>query len=405
MSVVHPSVSHSALAQEYYARPTTSSATVPPPLGSSSILAMPPSPPPSFPHRHTSPFPESIQSFSALGPPEALTNPPPPTPKVVNAPLPDVPTVATDRHVPAVFPPTPDLSTPSNKVLFPDAMIKLAPPADDGQPDIDKGREKEVKVKETVEVARVPLNSLDHLVGDQVPTRSRSKSQQLLGGASVVDPVGSRGKSVSPRPKPPKRSHTAVPSHSYRSSAPQGLDVRVRMHSHVSGLPRSKLSSLNPDSGSMHRTYPSEQSSRHLAVPSDHGVSDFGPSDDVQAKVVLLGAPDTGKTTFILRYTRKRFITDPNVTLNSTLHTGKSTHKGIKVKLQIWDTAGQEKFHGLSPLYFRGAHVCILLYDISSRSSFMELKKVLADLKEKVPDTVMIYVVGHKSDQEATRAV
>jgi len=375
MSVVHPSVSHPTFGD--YAR----TATVPPP--SASTIAMPPPPLPSFPHRHTSPFPETIQSFSALGPPEILSNPPPPAPKQVNAALPDVPTVATDKHVPTSFPPTPDLSTPSSK-LFPDAMIKLAPPADDG------------------EVARVPLNSLDHLVGDQVP-RTRSKSQQLLGPVTAADPIGSRGKSASPRPKPPKRSHTAVPSHSYRSSAPPGLDVRVRMHSHVSGLPRSKLSSLNPDA--THRSYPSESSSRHLAVPSDHGVSEFGPSDTVEAKLVLLGAPDTGKTSLILRYTKKRFIAEPTTTIASTLHTGKSTHQGIKVKLQIWDTAGQERFNSLSSLYYRGANVCLLLYDISNRASFLALKTVLVEVKENVGEDIIVYVVGHKSDREAKRAV
>jgi len=385
MSVVHPSVSHSALAREAYARPTTSTATVPPPLSSS--IAMPP--PPSFPHRHTSPFPESIQSFSALGPPETLSNPLPPTPRAVSAALPDVPTVATDRHVPLAFPPTPDLSTSDNQVLFPDAMIKLAPPADEG---IVEG------VKETV--ARVPLEPLDHLVGDQVP-RIRSKSQQLL-GATTVDPIA-RGKSASPRPKPPRRSHTAVPSHSFRSTTPQGLDVRVRMHSHVSGLPRSKLSSFHPDS--MHRSYPSESSSRHLAVPSDHGASDFGPSDDVEAKLVLLGAPDTGKTSLILRYTKKRFIANSNATVGQTLYVGKSTHHGTKVKLQIWDTAGQEKFQGLGPLYYRGAHVCLLLYDISNRQTFFDLKEILAQLKETMKDDIIVYVVGHKSDRDAKRAV
>ena len=374
MSVVHPSVSHPTFGD--YAR----TATVPAPSASS--LAMPPPALPSFPHRHTSPFPEMSQSFSALGPPEGLSNVPPPAPKVVSAALPDVPIVATDKHVPPFFPPTPDLSTQSSK-LFPDAMVKLAPPADDG------------------EVARVPLNSLDHLVGDQVP-RTRSKSQQLLGPVTAADQVGSRGKSASPRPKLPKLSHTAVPSHSFRPSAPQGLDVRVRMHSHVSGLPRSKLSSLNPDA--MHRSYPSE-SSRHLAVPSDHGVSEFGPSDTVEAKLVLLGAPDTGKTSLILRYTKKRFIADPTTTIASTLHTGKSTHQGIKVKLQIWDTAGQERFSSLSSLYYRGANVCLLLYDIADRASFLALKTVLVEVKENVGEDIIVYVVGHKSDREAKRAV
>jgi Ras-related protein Rab-21 len=73
--------------------------------------------------------------------------------------------------------------------------------------------------------------------------------------------------------------------------------------------------------------------------------------------------------------------------------------------LQIWDTAGQERFSNLSSLYYRGSHVCLLLYDISNRASFMALKTVLVEVKENVGEDIIVYVVGHKSDREAKRAV
>lgn len=412
MSMVHPPTNHQVFpAQGKYARPTTPSnsnatATVPPPLAgpSSSTLAMPP---PTFIHRHTSPFPESQTiSFSALGPAEVLSHPPPPAPRTVSTALPDVPAVATDRHVPAAFPPTPDLSSPDHQVLYPDAMIKLAPPADDVEPALEKMKEMAV-VEDGI--ARLPLNSLDHLVGDQVPThRTRSKSQQLLGVPSAVDPVAAaRGKSASPRPKPPKRSHTANPSHSFRSSTPPGPDVRIRLHSNVSGLPRSKFSPLGPNStsSSMHRSYTSESvTPRYLSAPIEHSASDFGPADGVEAKIVFLGDVDTGKTSLILRYIKKRFIADPTATLQGQLYISKIIAHGVKVKLQIWDTAGQEKFGPMTALYYRKSHVCVLVYDISNRQSFFDLKDMLNELLDRVPDAAM-YIVGHMSDKEANRAV
>jgi small GTP-binding protein len=256
------------------------------------------------------------------------------------------------------------------------------------------------------EGVRLPLVSLDHLVDDQVPSvRQRSKSQQLL-GQPVSDPI-ERGKSASPRPKGPRRSHTAVPSISSRSAAPQGLDVRVRMHSHVSGLPRSNLS-RTPTSASMHRSPTDEMASpsRFLTVSADQTASDFGPSDGIEGKVVLLGSPGTGKTSLILRYTKKRFIDNhAAATVQGQLYTGKSIQKGVKVKLQIWDTAGQERFRSMAPLYYRGAHVCILLYDISDRESFHDVKEWLEELKNNVPDDTVIYVVGSKADRTARRAV
>jgi small GTP-binding protein len=320
--------------------------------------------------------------------------------------LPDVPTVATDRHVPAAFPPTPDLSAPDHQVLYPDAMIKLAPPADDMEPAL--GKMKEMAVVEGG-IARLPLNSLDHLVGDQVPAqRTRSRSQQLLGIPCAVDPVASaRGKSASPRPKPPKRSHTAHPSHSFRSSTPSGPDVRIRLQSNVSGLPRSKFSPLGPNSASssMHRSYTSESvTPRFLSVPIEHSASDFGPSDGVEAKIAFLGDPSVGKTSMIMRYIKKRYIADPSATIQGTLYISKIIANGVKVKLQIWDTAGQERFGNMTALYYRHSHVCVLVYDVSNRQTFLDLKEVLDELKDRVPDAA-IYIVGHKSDREANRAV
>jgi small GTP-binding protein len=152
-------------------------------------------------------------------------------------------------------------------------------------------------------------------------------------------------------------------------------------------------------------TAESSSPSRFLTVPADHGPSDFGPSDGIEAKVVLLGSPGTGKTSLIWRYTKKRFVADPTATVQGQLYTGKSIQKGVKVKLQIWDTAGQERFKSMAPLYYRGAHVCILLYDISDRESFHELKEWLDELKYQVPEDTAIYIVGSKLDREAKRAV
>lgn len=75
------------------------------------------------------------------------------------------------------------------------------------------------------------------------------------------------------------------------------------------------------------------------------------------------------------------------------------------MKLQIWDTAGQERFRSMAPIYYRGAHVCVLVYDISDRQSFEDVRSWLEELGRTVPKETMIYVVGAKIDLERKRAV
>lgn len=133
---------------------------------------------------------------------------------------------------------------------------------------------------------------------------------------------------------------------------------------------------------------------------------DLGGPEGLEAKVVLLGSQGVGKTSLILRYTTRTFApAAAPATIGSSLHTRKLVHDGIRVKLQIWDTAGQERFRSMAPIYYRGAHVCVLVYDISDRQSFEDVRSWLEELGRTVPKETVIYVVGSKVDLERKRAV
>lgn len=132
----------------------------------------------------------------------------------------------------------------------------------------------------------------------------------------------------------------------------------------------------------------------------------MGGPDGLEAKVVLLGSQGVGKTSLILRYTTRLFSPTPAAaTIGSSLHTRKLVHDGVRVKLQIWDTAGQERFRSMAPIYYRGAHVCVLVYDVSDRSSFEDVRSWLEELVRTVPKETVIYVVGSKVDLESQRVI
>ena len=73
------------------------------------------------------------------------------------------------------------------------------------------------------------------------------------------------------------------------------------------------------------------------------------------------------------------------------------------IKYQIWDTAGQEKYHSLAPMYYRGAAAAIVVYDITQASSFVTLKNWVKELQTLGPENIVIAVCGNKVDQEDRR--
>ena len=115
-------------------------------------------------------------------------------------------------------------------------------------------------------------------------------------------------------------------------------------------------------------------------------------------KVILLGDKDVGKTSIILRYTHNEFRQD-----TSFLPMGEQTKKlninGQDVSLEIWDTAGQEKYKSLETHYFRDADAAVLVYSIVDEESFECMCDYwIKQVVQFLPDEIPILVVGNKSD-------
>lgn len=108
-----------------------------------------------------------------------------------------------------------------------------------------------------------------------------------------------------------------------------------------------------------------------------------------------------GKTSLLQRYIKGTF-SPPSVT--STIGASFLTKRvvdvdtGTTVRLQLWDTAGQERFRSITKLYYRGASAVLLVYSIVDESSFEEMGRWLAEMRESLGNDIVIHVVGTKSD-------
>ena len=98
-------------------------------------------------------------------------------------------------------------------------------------------------------------------------------------------------------------------------------------------------------------------------------------------KVVLLGESGVGKTSIINRYTLNTFKSQrlPTTGANFVQKTIVLEDENKSIKFEIWDTAGQEKYRSLAKVFYKNSSVCILVYDITRKSSFEELKNYWVD--------------------------
>lgn len=124
-----------------------------------------------------------------------------------------------------------------------------------------------------------------------------------------------------------------------------------------------------------------------------------------QAKVILLGEANVGKSSLINRFISNNFSDHSDPTIGATFLSKIVDFDSQSVKLNIWDTAGQERYNSLAASYSRDSRACVLVYDITSKDSFQALQKWHNNIKDIISSDVVIAVVGNKEDMVDREAV
>lgn len=112
-------------------------------------------------------------------------------------------------------------------------------------------------------------------------------------------------------------------------------------------------------------------------------------------KIIFVGDSGVGKTSILNTYSKKNKI--PKATLGTEF-----TEKYIEkhnFTLQIWDCAGQERFRALTKLYYRGAEICILVFDLTNPKSLESIENYwIPTVKNEAGDSIKFVLVGNKFD-------
>jgi small GTP-binding protein len=128
-------------------------------------------------------------------------------------------------------------------------------------------------------------------------------------------------------------------------------------------------------------------------------------SSSTTFKIVVVGASGVGKSAIVQRLVDGVFREESTSTVGVEFKPFIVPVDDQNVKLQIWDTAGQERFKSVSRAYFRNAVGAVLVYDITSDTSFDELANWLHELQQLANSNALILLVGNKKDLEAQRQV
>jgi small GTP-binding protein len=149
----------------------------------------------------------------------------------------------------------------------------------------------------------------------------------------------------------------------------------------------------------------------HTATTASGPATELSSSYDYLAKIILLGPSGSGKSCLLHRFVKNEWRVLSSQTIgvefsSKIVRIGVGTGKGTKrIKLQLWDTAGTERFRSVSRSYYRGAAGAILVYDVASLGSFQALPTFLMDARALASPQLSVIVAGNKADLAEGRSV
>ena len=128
--------------------------------------------------------------------------------------------------------------------------------------------------------------------------------------------------------------------------------------------------------------------------------------EDVQHfKLIFLGDQFVGKSSILNRFYQDKFEPDYQATIGLDFHSKNVNINGNIVRLLLYDTAGQEKFKSLIPMYIRDANIILVVYDITNKDSFTHTEHWVNETKDLKREDAIFVLVGNKIDLEENRVV
>ena len=126
---------------------------------------------------------------------------------------------------------------------------------------------------------------------------------------------------------------------------------------------------------------------------------------DLSFKLIVIGDSGVGKSCLTTKAVKNNFEDYYQATVGFEFLTFNMKINDTVIKMQIWDTCGQEIYRSLISNFYRNSSLAVILYSIDNRESFEHAENWLSDLKSQANPEVRIFLVGNKADLEEARQV
>ena len=142
-------------------------------------------------------------------------------------------------------------------------------------------------------------------------------------------------------------------------------------------------------------------------IPFEILANKDGPTkkQDYLFKMIIIGNSGVGKSCLMHRVTTNEFSEDHEVTVGVEFGSLLVKMEDTVLKLQIWDTAGQESFQSITKIFYRGAHAVLLTYSVASQLSFQNLTHWLSEVRGQSEADAVVILVGNQKDRDSEREV
>ena len=122
-------------------------------------------------------------------------------------------------------------------------------------------------------------------------------------------------------------------------------------------------------------------------------------------KYIIIGDSAVGKSNILTRYVYEKFSEEFQSTLGVEFAAKNAVIDNKIYRIQIWDTAGQESFRSITRAYYKNSVCAFIVYDVTNRESFENVKIWLDDIQKQCPQTTFLVLVGNKIDLESERQI
>jgi len=122
-------------------------------------------------------------------------------------------------------------------------------------------------------------------------------------------------------------------------------------------------------------------------------------------RYIIVGDMAVGKSCILLQFTDSKFRHQHELTIGVEFGAKTVDIDNKLVKIQIWDTAGQEAFQAITRTYYKGAVGALLVYDITRKETFLHVMKWLEEVRNNSSKNIVVILIGNKKDLENKRQV